>query len=64
MAKIFREIGIADELESGVRNITNYSKIYFGKEPVFEDGDVFNTNIQYLQKMKKILELIYIISYS
>lgn len=28
IAKIFREIGLADELGSGVRNITNYSKVY------------------------------------
>lgn len=45
IAKIFREIGLADELGSGVRNITKYSDIYSGKEPVFEDGDIFKATV-------------------
>lgn len=45
IAKIFREIGLADELGSGVRNITNYSEIYSGREPVFEEGDIFKATV-------------------
>ena len=44
-AKIFREIGLADELGSGVRNITNYSEIYFGRKTVFEDGSIFKATV-------------------
>ncbi len=45
IAKIFREIGLADELGSGVRNITNYSEIYSGTKPVFEDGSMFKATV-------------------
>ena len=45
IAKIFREIGLADELGSGVRNITNYSEIYSGQEPIFEEGDIFKATV-------------------
>lgn len=41
IASFFRNIGYADQLGSGVRNIFKYSKYYSGKEPQFVDGDVF-----------------------
>ncbi len=45
LAKMFKEIGWADELGSGVRNMKKYSKIYSGALPVLQDGDVFKTTI-------------------
>ena len=54
IAKMFKEIGLVDELGSGVRNIYKYSKKYFGSEPkLLEDGifkiifkvDKFNTQV-------------------
>jgi len=45
IAKVFREIGLADELGSGVRRITEYTHIYSGKDPIIEEGDVFNVTI-------------------
>ena len=45
IAKIFIEIGLADELGSGVRNITNYSEIYSGSEPIFEEGEIFKATV-------------------
>src|SRR5665648_238797 len=45
IAKFFKEIGLVDELGSGVRNIYKYSKIYSGAEPTFIEGDVFKTII-------------------
>ncbi|HMA76255.1 MAG TPA: hypothetical protein VKO43_02990 [Candidatus Krumholzibacteriaceae bacterium] len=33
IACVFKEIGLADELCSGVRNLCEYSKIYSGKDP-------------------------------
>lgn len=41
IAAFFRNIGYADQLGSGVRNLFKYSKYYSGKEPQFVEGDVF-----------------------
>lgn len=42
IAKFFKEIGWVEELGSGVRNTYKYGKIYSdGKDPIFEEGDVF-----------------------
>lgn len=41
IAAFFRNIGYADQLGSGVRNLFKYSKFYSGKEPAFAEGDVF-----------------------
>ena len=45
LAKMFKEIGYADELGSGIRNTTRYTALYSGKIPVFEEGDVFRVII-------------------
>lgn len=45
IASVFKEIGWAEELGSGVRNIVKYSKVYSGTKPEFVDGDVFKTKI-------------------
>ena len=54
IAKIFREIGLADELGSGVRNITNYSEIYSGKEPIFEEGDIFKATVPLVKMLSEM----------
>ena len=41
IAAFFRNIGYADQLGSGVRNLFKYSKYYSGHEPQFKEGDVF-----------------------
>ncbi len=41
IASFFRNIGYADQLGSGVRNLFKYCKYYSGVEPVFIEGDVF-----------------------
>ena len=41
ISKVFREIGLADELGSGMRNTYKYTKMYSGAEPEFIEGDVF-----------------------
>lgn len=45
IAKVFREIGLADELGSGMRNSYKYTKLYSGGEPIFTEADVFTTVI-------------------
>lgn len=41
ISKIFREVGYADELGSGMRNCYKYTKLYSGAEPEFIEGDIF-----------------------
>lgn len=41
IAAFFRNIGLADELGSGVRNLYKFSKRYSGQEPQLIDGDIF-----------------------
>ena len=41
IASFFRNIGYADQLGSGVRNLFKYTKFYSGKEPEFREGDIF-----------------------
>lgn len=43
IASFFRNIGRADWLGSGVRNLFKYSKFYSGQDPEFQEGDVFRT---------------------
>lgn len=45
ISKVFREIGLADELGSGMRNTYKYTKLYSGAEPQFIEGDIFKTVI-------------------
>lgn len=41
IAKFFRQIGRADELGSGMRNLMKYGKAYGGSDPELIEGDVF-----------------------
>jgi ATP-dependent DNA helicase RecG len=43
LAQFFINIGRADVLGSGVRNLYQYTKLYSGGEPELVDGDVFKT---------------------
>lgn len=45
ISKVFREIGLADELGSGMRNTYKFTKLYSGGMPQFVEGDVFKTII-------------------
>ena len=45
ISKVFREIGLADELGSGMRNTYKYTKMYSGGVPQFVEGDIFRTVI-------------------
>jgi len=43
IAAFLRNIGMADELGSGVRRLFKYVRRYSGKDPQMLDGDVFRT---------------------
>lgn len=45
LAKFYVNIGRADTLGSGVRNLYRYTKIYSGGEPELVEGDLFKTTI-------------------
>ena len=39
ISKVFREIGLADELGSGMRNSYKYTRLYSGGEPMLRSGE-------------------------
>jgi ATP-dependent DNA helicase RecG len=43
LAKFFMNIGRADQLGSGIRNLYKYTKLYSGGEPELIEGDIFKT---------------------
>ena len=45
ISKVFSEMGLADELGSGMRNTYKYTQLYSEQNPVFEEGDIFKTII-------------------
>ncbi len=45
ISKIFREIGFADELGSGMRNTYKYTKLYSQEKPIFAESDIFRTSV-------------------
>ena len=53
ISKIFREIGYADELGSGMRNTNKYTKLYSGEKPVFVEDNIF----EILIPMSNVAEL-------
>lgn len=48
LSKFFVNIGYADGLGSGVRNLYKFTKIYSGGEPDLEEGDVFRLTVPLL----------------
>lgn len=45
IANFFKEIGLADELGSGIKKIAKYTKIYSGGIPEFKDDEIFTVRI-------------------
>lgn len=45
IAKFFKELGLAEELGSGIRTCVKYTRIYTNNVPVFKEGDIFKTYI-------------------
>ncbi|MBQ8822779.1 MAG: winged helix-turn-helix transcriptional regulator [Lachnospiraceae bacterium] len=53
ISKVFREIGYADELGSGMRNTYKYTKLYSGGIPIFVEDNNFEISIP----IEKVAEL-------
>ncbi|SDB40102.1 HTH domain-containing protein [Ruminococcaceae bacterium FB2012] len=45
ISKVFREIGLADELGSGMRNTYKYTRMYSGGEPSFVEDSIFRITV-------------------
>lgn len=45
ISKVFREIGYADELGSGMRNTNKYTKLYSGGIPTFVEDNIFQITV-------------------
>lgn len=45
IARVFKEIGLADELGSGVRRLFKYCRTYCGHDPELIEGDVFSLRL-------------------
>ena len=45
ISKVFREIGLADELGSGMKNTYKFTQLYSGKDPLFIEENIFKTTI-------------------
>ena len=45
IARFFKEIGLADELGSGIKKIAQYTKIYSGGIPEFKEDEIFKVII-------------------
>lgn len=52
IASFFNQIGRAEALGSGTRILYRYSRIYTGRDPVLEEGDVFKASVP-LQRINK-----------
>ena len=50
IAAVFHNMGLADELGSGVRNMFAYNKVYSNAEPIIKEGDVFEITIPLVSK--------------
>ena len=46
IANFFTQIGLAEELGSGIRNLYKYSQLYSGTAPDLSDGDFFEAFVQ------------------
>jgi ATP-dependent DNA helicase RecG len=53
---LFKEMGLIDELGSGIRNLYKYSKLYFGEDPHLIEGDIFRLSIPY-QQFEKVAQV-------
>ena len=59
IANFFKEIGLAEELGSGIKTITKYNKIYSGEVSSFKDDEIFTVIVPLTEKVKDIsLEVI------
>ena len=52
IAQFFREIGLAEELGSGIRNLFRYTKEYSGSDPELTENDVFRAIVPLDERLR------------
>lgn len=52
IAGFFKEIGLVDELGSGIKKIAKYTKIYSGGTPIFKDDEIFKAIVPLIKNTK------------
>lgn len=55
IANFFKEIGLAEELGSGIKTITKYNKIYTGGIPKFKDDEIFTVTIPLVEEITEMI---------
>lgn len=45
IARVFKEIALADELGSGVRNLFKYGKVFSGRQPLLQEESIFRVTV-------------------
>ncbi len=58
IANFFKEIGLADELGSGIKKIVKYTEIYSGNVPEFRDDEIFKVKIPLIKLKEDKVEYI------
>lgn len=58
IARVFKEIGFADELGSGVRNLYKYTGIYSNSQPQLIEEDVFKIIIPLTEQAETVNETV------
>ncbi len=53
IARVFREIGWADELGSGVRKLYRYCRLYCGQDPELMEDDIFRFSLSLVGAMQE-----------
>jgi|AntAceMinimDraft_9_1070365.scaffolds.fasta_scaffold20516_2 ATP-dependent DNA helicase RecG len=56
IARFFKEIGLADELGSGIRKLFKYGKAYGGHDPEMIEDDIFRFILPLSEDLKPVLE--------
>ncbi len=56
IANFFTQMGRSEELGSGTRNLYKFSRLYAGKDPVWEDGDQFTAFVPAPPVMASVAE--------
>ena len=54
IARVFKEIGLADELGSGVRKLFRFGKAYTGYEPELIEDDIFRINLRLTEDAERV----------
>ncbi|WP_165252550.1 RNA-binding domain-containing protein [Adlercreutzia sp. ZJ304] len=56
IADFFTQVGLAEEMGSGTRNLYKYSLAYTGTEPILIDGDMFKADIATSTAPRAVIE--------